>query len=144
MKLFLKTILIAVFYLGVIASGQANISVPGIFSSHMVLQQKSEVKIWGWAKAGEPVTLNASWLDKDFQTKADNQGTWSLILQTPTAGGPYTMSLKGYNELVFDDVLIGEVWLCSGQSNMEWSANAGLVNKEEEIANANYPDIRRK
>ena len=142
MKLFLKTIFIAVFFLGVISGTNANISVPAIFSGNMVLQQKSDVKIWGWAKAGEPVSLKAGWLDKELQTKADNQGTWSLTLQTPAAGGPYSVSLKGYNELVFENVLIGEVWLCSGQSNMEWSANAGLVNKDEEIANANYPEIR--
>ncbi len=142
MKQIIKSTLIFVFFLGVIANVNGNVSVPQIFASNMVLQQKSDVKVWGWAKAGEPVRLKADWLEKELQTKADNEGTWSLILHTPEAGGPYAVSLRGYNEIVFENVLIGEVWLCSGQSNMEWSANAGLVNKDEEIANANYPQIR--
>lgn len=142
MKLFLKSVLIFVFYVTTINSANANISMPEIFKSNMVLQQKSEVKIWGWAKPGEPVKLEAGWLEQNLEAKADNQGTWSLLLKTPSAGGPYTLRLKGFNEIVFENVLIGEVWLVSGQSNMEWSASAGLVNKDEEIANANYPEIR--
>lgn len=142
MKLKLKSILLLAFCVAIFSVVKANISIPDIFSSNMVLQQKSEVKIWGWAKPGEPVNLKADWLEKNLETKADNQGTWSLLLKTPEAGGPYTVSLKGYNEINFENVLIGEVWLCSGQSNMEWSANSGIVNKDEEITKANYPKIR--
>ncbi len=142
MKLKLKSLLIPVFSIILFSAANANISLPEIFGSNMVLQQKSDVKVWGWAKPGEPVKLMADWLSDDLETKADNQGTWSLMLKTPAAGGPFTIRINGYNEIVFENVLIGEVWLCSGQSNMEWSANAGLVNKEEEIANASYPKIR--
>jgi sialate O-acetylesterase len=124
MKLVLKSALVLVFCFAFIVVVKANISMPEIFASNMVLQQKSDVKIWGWAKPGEPVKLKADWQDSEIETKADNQGTWSLQLKTPEAGGPFTLRIKGFNEIVFENVLIGEVWLCSGQSNMEWSPNA--------------------
>jgi sialate O-acetylesterase len=123
-------------------ASNGNISLPEIFSDNMVLQQKSDVTIWGWAKTGEKVVLKADWLTAEINTTVDNQGKWSLILKTPEAGGPYNITLKGYNEVTLKNILIGEVWLCSGQSNMEWSAAMGINNAEEEIKNANYPDIR--
>jgi sialate O-acetylesterase len=123
-------------------ASKGNISLPEIFSDNMVLQQKSDVTIWGWAKTGEKVVLKADWLTAEINTTVDNQGKWSLILKTPEAGGPYNITLKGYNEVTLKNILIGEVWLCSGQSNMEWSAAMGINNAEEEIKNANYPDIR--
>jgi sialate O-acetylesterase len=142
MQKLLKTLLLFLLYISIINVAHANISIPEIFSSNMVLQQKSKVKIWGWAKPGEPVKLEAGWLEQNIETKANSQGTWSLMLKTPAAGGPHTIRLKGFNEIVLKNVMVGEVWLVSGQSNMEWSANAGLVNKDQEIANANYPEIR--
>ncbi len=123
-------------------TSNSNISLPEIFSDNMVLQQKSDVTIWGWAKTGEKVVLKADWLTAEISTTADTQGKWSLILKTPEAGGPYNIILKGYNEVILKNVLIGEVWLCSGQSNMEWSATMGINNAAEEIINANYPMIR--
>jgi sialate O-acetylesterase len=120
----------------------ANISLPEIFSDNMVLQQKSEVPFWGWAKTGETITIKADWLDKEIIVKVGNQGTWRTTLTTPVAGGPFNIRLKGYNEIIINNVLIGEVWLCSGQSNMEWSAQSGITNSEEEVMNANYPLIR--
>ncbi len=123
-------------------ASNGNISLPEIFSDNMVLQQKSDVTIWGWAKTGEKVVLKADWLTSEINTTVDTQGKWSLILKTPEAGGPYNIILKGYNEVILKNVLIGEVWLCSGQSNMEWSAAMGINNAEEEIKNANYPEIR--
>jgi len=120
----------------------ANISIPEIFSDNMVLQQKSEVTLWGWAKTGETITIKAGWLDNELTVDVGSQGTWRVLLATPAAGGPYTIRLKGYNEILLENVLIGEVWLCSGQSNMEWSAKMGINNAQEEIMNANYPEIR--
>jgi len=108
----------------------------------MVLQRNSDVTFWGWAKPGEPIVIKTSWNGNESSTKADNQGTWKIVVKTPDAGGPYSVQIKGYNEINFKNILIGEVWLCSGQSNMEWSASAGLVNKDEEIAKANYPNVR--
>lgn len=138
----IKSVLVICFFVFFITVVNANISLPEIFADNMVLQRNSEVSFWGWAKPGEPVVVKTSWNGQEVNTKADNQGTWKIKVKTPEAGGPYIVQLKGYNEITFQNVLIGEVWLCSGQSNMEWSASAGLVNKDEEIAKANYPDVR--
>jgi sialate O-acetylesterase len=143
MKTLIKRFSLIVFFSGILLQGAwANISLPEIFSDNMVLQQKTEVPLWGWAKSGETVTIKADWLDKEITAKAGSQGTWKVLLKTPEAGGPYNIHLKGYNEVILKNVLIGEVWLCSGQSNMEWSAQSGIINGEDEIKNANYPGIR--
>jgi sialate O-acetylesterase len=143
MKVNVNRISITLLVLSLIfQASNGNISLPEIFSDNMVLQQKSDVTIWGWAKTGEKVVLKADWLNTELSTTADSQGKWKLILKTPEAGGPYNILLKGYNEVALKNVLIGEVWLCSGQSNMEWSAAMGINNAEEEIKNANYPEIR--
>jgi sialate O-acetylesterase len=143
MKTFIKrislTLLVLFFFLHI---SQANISLPEIFSDNMVLQQKSDVILWGWAKTGETVTIKGDWMDQDITTKASNQGTWRITLKTPLAGGPYNIHIKGNNELILKNVLIGEVWLCSGQSNMEMSAQWGINNADEEIQNADWPTIR--
>jgi sialate O-acetylesterase len=143
MKTFTKKFGIAVFISAFSLLGvRANISLPEIFSDNMVLQQKSEVPFWGWAKTGEPVTIKADWMDKEVTVRVGSQGTWKVMLRTPEAGGPHSIRIAGYNELTLKNVLIGEVWLCSGQSNMEWSAQSGINNGEEEIKNSSYPDIR--
>ncbi len=121
---------------------QANVTLPAIFSDRMVLQQQSELIIWGWARALEPVTVIASWDHQAVQTKADNHANWQVKIKTPKAGGPYHLIIIGNNTIVLQDVMIGEVWLCSGQSNMEWSANAGIEGGAEHIQQANYPHIR--
>ena len=123
-------------------SSRANINLPSFFSDNMVLQRNADVTIWGWSNPGEEITLNAGWTKEVFKTKGDNHATWKIILKTPQAGGPYIINIKGYNEVSLTNVMIGEVWLCSGQSNMAWSASAGIDNATEEIAKAKYPDIR--
>jgi sialate O-acetylesterase len=135
-----RTILYLLFLITV--NVHANVSIPEIFSDNMVLQQKSEVTFWGWAKSGETVILKADWLDNGVSITAGNQGVWKLTITTPSAGGPYNISIKGYNEIILKNVMVGEVWLCSGQSNMEWSAQSGIINGQDEINNANYPEIR--
>jgi sialate O-acetylesterase len=143
MRTLKKSIILSLAFLTILikfASG--NISLPEIFSDNMVLQQKSDIIIWGWAKTGEKVVLKADWMDNELSVVADNQGKWKLELKTPAAGGPYNIRIKGYNEITIRNVLIGEVWLCSGQSNMEWSAVSGINNAEEEIKNATNPGIR--
>ncbi|HTQ52452.1 MAG TPA: sialate O-acetylesterase [Candidatus Acidoferrales bacterium] len=117
----------------------AEISLPHVFGSHMVLQQEKPLVIWGWATPGETVTVR---LDQATQaTKANDKGEWKVILPAMKAGGPYTLTVSGSSTLTLDDVMIGEVWLCSGQSNMEMGL--GLVNNgKDEIANANHPGLR--
>ena len=137
-----KTALTIVVLITLLKVASANISIPEIFSDNMVLQQNSDVIFWGWAKPNEKVSLKADWMDSEVAVTVGNQGCWKLILKTPSAGGPYTIHLKGFNELTLKNVLIGEVWLCSGQSNMEMSAGGGINNAEEEIKNATNPQIR--
>ncbi|WP_224994388.1 sialate O-acetylesterase [Cesiribacter sp. SM1] len=118
------------------------VGLPSIFADHMVLQQNASVTIWGWGKTGEEVSVSGSWNGNAVKTKVDTDAKWQVKLQTPAAGGPYTLTVQGYNTIRFSDVLIGEVWLVSGQSNMEWNASMGIDNDKEEIAKANYPQIR--
>ncbi|WP_242203075.1 sialate O-acetylesterase [Aestuariivivens insulae] len=137
-----KIILGLVCSLSITSFTYAKIWLPSILSNNMVLQQQSEATIWGWTtNAAETITVTASWHSEPFTTKA-YQGVWSLKLPTPKAGGPYTITITGHEVLELKNVLIGEVWFCSGQSNMEWSPLKGLVNAEQEIKAANYPKIR--
>ena len=120
----------------------ASIKLPSIISEGMVLQRNSEVTIWGWADPEEPIKITAGWSGNIFETKTSAEGYWSVKMPTPEAGGPYTLNFKGYNEVAVNDILIGEVWLCSGQSNMEMSVDWGINNGEEEAALADHPNIR--
>src|SRR5688500_12595659 len=89
-------------------NGQANITLPSFINSNMVLQQKASVKIWGWGHPTEKVVVTTSW---------NGNANWQLLINTPESGGPNSITIKGYNSLVLENVLIGEVWICSGQSN---------------------------
>ncbi|MFB9110899.1 sialate O-acetylesterase [Flavobacterium gyeonganense] len=120
----------------------ANVSLPNIFGDNMVLQRNSEVKIWGWGNPKEEIKLVSSWNNHEYKVTTNNQAQWELKIKTPEAGGPYTISIKGYNEVVLKNILIGEVWVCSGQSNMEMSVSWGIDNGEEEAKNATNPNIR--
>lgn len=123
---------------------EAKIELPKIFTDNMVLQQKSSAPIWGKATADKNVIVKTSWDGRTYTVKADATGKWKTNIETPTAGGPYTISISDGKELKLKNVLIGEVWVCSGQSNMEMPlAGWGKINNyEQEIAQANYPQIR--
>lgn len=114
---------------------------PAIFADHMVLQQQSDAPIWGWAGPGSEVIIAPSWPGDEVKVKVSNMGFWKSSIKTPTAGGPYTIKITGTGELTLSDVMIGEVWICSGQSNMEWSMNASIDGKAE-VPNANNANIR--
>lgn len=97
----------------------ATVKLPYFFSDNMVLQQQSEPAIWGWAKAGSSVSIYTSWNRKKYAVKADEKGNFKTKITTPVAGGPYEITVSDDAVLTIKNVLIGEVWLCSGQSNME-------------------------
>lgn len=120
----------------------ANVTLPNVFLDNMVLQRNTEVTIWGWANPQEEVVITPSWNHQEYKIKASNQAKWEINIPTPKEGGPYTISIKGYNELVLKNILIGEVWICSGQSNMEMSASWGIANGKDEVKNATNPNIR--
>ncbi|WP_343796086.1 sialate O-acetylesterase [Gaetbulibacter jejuensis] len=142
MKIYNKYILCCIGSLSFIMSSFANVTIPSFFSDYMVLQQQDNVKIWGWSNPHEPITITTSWSNDTITTKGTNYAKWEAVLKTPKAGGPYTITIKGYNEIKLNNVLIGEVWVCSGQSNMEWTASAGIDDAETAIASANFPNIR--
>jgi sialate O-acetylesterase len=127
-------------------SARAEVKLPAVIGSHMVLQQQSDVAIWGFAEAGESVTVTPSWTKSPASAKADASGRWRVSVKTPKAGGPFTIEVAGSKTsapLKLDDVLVGEVWLCGGQSNMEWAfAFGGVKNLEAERAAANDPMVR--
>ncbi|MDP2889981.1 MAG: sialate O-acetylesterase [Bacteroidota bacterium] len=114
-------------------------TLPKIFSSNMVLQRNVLIPVWGWADTNEKVEVR---FNKQIKTtKADRNGKWTIRLDAETAGGPYELSIKGKNSIHIENVLVGEVWLCSGQSNMERTVGHSN-NAKKEIASANYPFIR--
>lgn len=118
---------------------QADVKLPKVIASHMVLQQKLPISIWGTADPDEDVKVSIG--DNSASTKAGADGKWSLKLKEMNAGGPYEVVIKGKNEIKLTDVLIGEVWVASGQSNMEWPVTAS-DNPQQEIAAAKYSNIR--
>lgn len=131
-----------IFLLTLSNTAFANITLPNIFSDNMVLQRNNTIAIWGWANPLEEVTITPSWNNQSYTVKTNNQAKWEIKLPTPKEGGPYTISIKGYNEIVLKNILIGEVWICSGQSNMEMSAAWGIKNGDEELKNALNLNIR--
>ena len=120
----------------------AAIRLPNVIGDHMVLQQNSSVKLWGWSNSGEEIIVTPSWDNHGYDTKADHGARWEVSIPTPAAGGPFTIQLTGSNNILLQDIWIGEVWICSGQSNMEWSALNGFDNADAEVQSADYPQIR--
>jgi sialate O-acetylesterase len=117
----------------------AEIRLPKIFGSHMVLQQGKPIQLWGWANPGETATAQIGGAKQS--TAANDKGEWKLSLPAMKAGGPHALKVNGTNEVVLENVMIGEVWLCSGQSNMEMGMKMFHISPQE-IAAANHPGIR--
>jgi sialate O-acetylesterase len=141
MKSFIRiSISLIVWTLTIPSFGQ--IKLPAVIGDNMVLQQNSEVAIWGWGDPGSEIKVSGSWNKDTVKAKISNQSEWKVKLKTPSAGGPFNVSIRGNEIVVLKNVMIGEVWICSGQSNMEWSADLKINNSEEEVKNANYPNIR--
>ena len=117
----------------------ADVRLPKIFGDHMVLQRDRPLPVWGWAEPGEQVSVE--FLGQVTSTSANAQGEWKVELPPAKAGGPYALTVTGTNSVELQDVLVGEVWLCSGQSNMEMGVGLCL-NPEAEIAAADHPQLR--
>ena len=97
----------------------AEIKLPAFFGDNMVLQQNTDARMWGTADASSTVTVTPGWTSEKYTTKADKDGKWKITIPTPSAGGPYDVTVSDGTPLTLDNVMLGEVWLCSGQSNME-------------------------
>lgn len=138
----MKPSLIIVLIIQILLSGSASaqIKLPQVICDRMVLQREQAVSIWGWASQGEQVTLNFK--GEKFRTSADKDGSWEIELPPQAAGGPYELVLSGKNEIKISDILFGDVWLCSGQSNMVLPMERVKERYPSEIENANFPEIR--
>ena len=122
----------------------AEVKLPAIFGDHMVLQQKANVPVWGWAEPGEKVSIKGDWQWFGKSTKADENGYWQVKIKTPKTGKTVTLTVQGPdNEIVVNDILLGEVWVCSGQSNMEFTpAMLGDEKNRQAVAQSANPQIR--
>ncbi|MFA9192634.1 sialate O-acetylesterase [Flavobacterium sp. FZUC8N2.13] len=139
----MNTLKIALIVLLFIPSNEifSQIKLPRLISDGIVLQRNEKVKIWGWASPKEKIKLEFK--TKTYFTEADQQGNWNIILPAEKAGGPYQMTLKASNEIVIKDILFGDVWICSGQSNMELPMERIKEKYEEIIKNAKNTNIRQ-
>ena len=117
----------------------ADVKLPAVFSDSMVVQRELKIPVWGWAAPGEAVTVTLG--DRKATATTDAAGKWRVNLDPLPAGGPLTLTVAGKNTLTVKDVLVGEVWICAGQSNMAMGVN-GVKNAEQEKAEANYPQLR--
>lgn len=136
----IRLFIFVIYMLCVCLFSQAQITMPKLFSDNMVLQRDKPIHIWGQARANEKIEI--SFKGQNKKTTATGNGSWSAYLEASVYGGPYTLTVKGeLSEIVFHNVLVGDVWLCSGQSNMEFRLNRAN-DAATEISNANYPDIR--
>jgi len=124
---------------GFMQAARAEVRLPKVFSSHMVLQQEKPLVVWGWAQPNEKVTVELAGASQ--QAQANERGEWKAVLSAMKAGGPYTLTVNGSTKVQFDDVMVGEVWLCSGQSNMEMGVGVSR-DAQKEITAADYPGIR--
>lgn len=136
----MRTSFLILLLLGLAFSASATVTLPVIFTNHMVLQRGQPVPVWGWAEAGHEV--NVKFAGQAKATKADKDGRWKVTLDPLKASSdPQNLTVSGQNTVVVKNVLVGEVWLCSGQSNMAMTVK-GVQDAEKEIAAANFPAIR--
>jgi sialate O-acetylesterase len=129
---------------------QAEVKLPSVIGDNMVMQWGGKVNLWGWAKPGESLTIQGDWQKQATTVVAGNDGKWTAAIDSPRPGGPYTITFKGRNTVTLKNVLCGEVWVCSGQSNMAYtlgnngaSWSPGVPGWEKDVAEANsLPEIR--
>ncbi len=119
----------------------AQVTLPRLVSDGMILQRNTDVKVWGWASPGEKVTV--SFLDKKYTATTDNKGNWSVMLEPAKAGGPYTMKIDASNHITLQNIMMGEVWVASGQSNMVIPMERVKYRYPVEIANSKNDSIRQ-
>ena len=136
----IQLLLMVTFIAVAVTGGWAQVRLPSVISDGMVLQRNSKVTVWGWASPGERITV--TFAKRRQKATANAQGEWSLELPAMKAGGPYQMTIQGRNEIHVDDILVGDVWLCAGQSNMVHQMDIHDVTYASDIAEAKYAAIR--
>ena len=135
--------LISVIAVSFILSAQtySQVRLPGLVRDSMILQRDARINIWGWASKNEKIKIKFN--GKNYKTTTGADGKWLVELPAMKAGGPYTMEISGSNKIFLREILIGDVWFCSGQSNMVHQINIHDVTYAKDIAEANYPQIRQ-
>jgi sialate O-acetylesterase len=136
----IKHVFIWLLFVSIFQQTFPQVRLPRLVRDSMILQRDAKVKIWGWASAKEKVKIRFQ--NKKYNTTADANGNWVIILSPMKAGGPYTMNIDATNHLSINNILIGDVWICSGQSNMVHQMELHSVRYADEIAQADYPQIR--
>src|SRR6187399_2442966 len=131
--------LFAFFFMVIVSFSQVKL--PQIIRDSMILQRDAKIKIWGWAAKDEKVSI--SFNGKKYNTKTGVDGKWMTSLPAMKAGGPYSMDITASNKIILKEILIGDVWLCSGQSNMEYQLGYDDASYAKEIEDVNYPQIRQ-
>jgi len=131
--------LLLLLLIGITFSVNAEVKLPKVFSDNMVLQRDLPIKIWGWADKREEITI--TFLNETVTTKSDKKGKWQAVLKPVAAGGPYELVIAGTNEITLSNILVGDVWICSGQSNMEWPLSI-TNDSERAIETSANPRIR--
>ena len=143
---FIGRLLSSCLFLFIVNVSYAQVVLPACFTDNMVLQQQTKVNLWGTETPGKNFRINTSWNNKTYQVKADAQGNWQIKVSTPAYGGPYTITFNDGQITTLKNILIGEVWVCSGQSNMEMQLSGfygDVLNLNSELTDAaNYPEIR--
>jgi len=148
MPILLKHLFAHLTFILICIIAPAEIKLPAIIADNMVLQQNTTIKLWGWASAGEKISISASWNKSPVTATAGKEGKWMVSMKTTKAGGPYSIRFTASNTIDVNNVLLGEVWLASGQSNMEFfmaktsGGYTGVLDYQEEIKAADYPLIR--
>ena len=148
--IYLKKLSLLFIILGFKLTLYAEVKLPALVGDNMVLQQNSKVNLWGWASPNEKINIQLGWQTTPVEITADLNGNWKTAVSTPVGSEkPYDITIEGSNKIILKNILIGEVWICSGQSNMyfpvgkeEGTWKTGVKNYEEEIQNANFPSIR--
>ena len=143
-------ILLLLLVLSAKLSLSAQVKLPALVSDNMVLQQNAKVNLWGWASPNEKINIQLGWSNLPVNVTADAEGNWKTTVETPKGGETaYNITIEASNKITLKNILIGEVWLCSGQSNMffpvgreEGTWKTGVKNYEEEVKNAVFPNIR--
>ncbi len=142
MNKFKKSIILAAACIGSAFLAEAKVEMTPLFTDNMVMQQRSQVPVWGKGKQGTPITVSTSWNKKVYATTVDANGKWRVDVSTPKAGGPYKIVINDGDVTTLNNVMIGEVWLCSGQSNMEMSVRESKDYEREKAEADQYPNIR--
>lgn len=138
-KLSIGFTFLTVLFLILAFSSKAEVKLAGVINSNMVFQRNHEITVWGVASKGEKVSVTFNNIIK--KNKADTYGKWKVVFPAMLAGGPYKLKIQGKNTITLENILIGDVWICSGQSNMSMALSR-VTNAEQEIAQADYPSIR--